>query len=85
AVIHVMFDVVPNVTWPDTVNIKAEVMSINETNSSLSDNTKILSVPVLHPINVISKGLDKSTKYLNFSDPDQSHVVTHIYQVTLSH
>uniref|UniRef100_A0A8C5QEH2 VWFA domain-containing protein n=1 Tax=Leptobrachium leishanense TaxID=445787 RepID=A0A8C5QEH2_9ANUR len=79
--IHVMFDVLPNVTWPDMVNITAQVLSINETEGTLSDNSETLHIPVLHSINVITKGLEKSTKYVTFSDLDHRHVLTHVYQI----
>ncbi|KAM8962420.1 integrin alpha-L [Pelodytes ibericus] len=81
AVIDVMFHVSPNVSWPETLTIEAKAMSMNETNDTLADNIAKQQFLVLKQINVITKALDKSTKYVNFSDSDQRRVVTHVYQI----
>ncbi|XP_053328051.1 integrin alpha-L [Spea bombifrons] len=81
AVMDVVFDIDPRAPWPQMVDIDVEATSENETDETLSDNRARQQVRVLHPISVVVKGMDKSTKYTNFSNQDQLHVLTHSYQI----
>ncbi|XP_018092203.1 integrin alpha-L [Xenopus laevis] len=76
--IQVMLDINASMSWPSQIQIEATAMSDNQENKTMISNT---TVQVLYPINIITKSLDYSTKYVNFSAHDQSINVTHHYQI----
>ncbi|XP_048374287.1 integrin alpha-X-like isoform X2 [Sphaerodactylus townsendi] len=63
------------------VSFTVRAQSKNE-NDTLDDNEATEWLPVLHPVNVIVKGLE-STRYLNLSaEMPETKIVTHIHEVT---
>ncbi|XP_067325710.1 integrin alpha-M-like [Anolis sagrei] len=70
-------------SWYDkfaSVTIQAHSQNENDTRT-LHDNEATGSLPVLHPVNIIVKGL-QSTTYLNFStEIPQRKILTHAYVV----
>ncbi|XP_075441353.1 integrin alpha-L-like [Ascaphus truei] len=79
--IQVVFDTLSNISWAERVQIEVTAISDNERNETFSNNTARRDIPVLYPINVITKGLAKSIKYINFSNVLQSRELTHGYQI----
>ncbi|KAG8140629.1 hypothetical protein E2320_003292, partial [Naja naja] len=75
------FGVLSNVAWKETLEMMAYVTSENEEKETLQNNRALHSIPVKYPINIIVKGLDTSTQYVNFSSKLQENkTVTHSYQ-----
>ncbi|XP_029462663.1 integrin alpha-L [Rhinatrema bivittatum] len=82
ALLHLMFDVLTNSSWGDFLDMNGRVSSDNEKNETFKDNVADWKIPVLYPINVIAKGLESSTQYVNFSIKEQEFkMVEHFYQV----
>ncbi|XP_042327561.1 integrin alpha-X-like [Sceloporus undulatus] len=71
-------------SWHDkfvSITIQAHSQNENDT-QTLSDNKATGYLPVLHPVDVIVKGLE-STTYLNFSTENpEKKILTHAYEVT---
>ncbi|ETE66463.1 Integrin alpha-L [Ophiophagus hannah] len=75
------FGVLSNVAWKETLEMMAYVTSENEENETLQNNRALHSIPVKYPINIIVKGLETSTQYIDFSSELQENkTVTHSYQ-----
>ncbi|XP_060112805.1 integrin alpha-X-like [Heteronotia binoei] len=70
-----------NDSWDEKlVSLTVRAQSTNE-NDTLDDNEAVEGLPVLHPVNVIVKGLE-STTYLNFStERSETKIITHSYEV----
>ncbi|KAH0626376.1 hypothetical protein JD844_001323 [Phrynosoma platyrhinos] len=70
-------------SWHDkfvSITIQAHSQNENDTRT-LHDNKATGYLPVLHPVNVIVKGLE-STTYLNFSTENpEKKILTHTYEV----
>ncbi|KAI5131845.1 integrin alpha-L isoform X1 [Manis pentadactyla] len=83
-VIQVMFHTVLNSSWGDFVQLHAKVSCDNEDSGLLEDNLAITSIPVLYPINILTKDQENSTLYISFTPkgPKVQHV-KHIYQVRI--
>ncbi|KAK2509595.1 hypothetical protein MC885_001386, partial [Smutsia gigantea] len=84
AVIQVMFHTVPSSSWGDLVQLHAKVSCDNEDSGLLEDNLATTSIPVLYPINILTKDQENSTLYISFTPkgPKVQHV-KHIYQVRI--
>ncbi|XP_054850830.1 integrin alpha-M-like isoform X2 [Eublepharis macularius] len=69
-----------NDSWNEKfVSFTLRALSQNE-NNTLDDNEATEWLPVLHPVNVIVKGLE-STTYLNFStERPETKILTHVYE-----
>ncbi|XP_077170640.1 integrin alpha-L isoform X2 [Paroedura picta] len=82
ASIELMFHVLENSSWDDNAKIEALVVSDNERDDVLHDNKDTLSIPVRYPVNILVKGLEASTQFINFSSVHQENkTVTHFYEV----
>nr|XP_056720205.1 integrin alpha-X-like [Euleptes europaea] len=79
--LRLSFRVFRNDSWDEKpVSFTVRAQSKNE-NDTLEDNEATEWLPVLHPVNVIVKGLE-STKYLKFStEMPETKIVTHSYEV----
>ncbi|XP_075034833.1 integrin alpha-L isoform X2 [Mixophyes fleayi] len=77
--IQVMFGIVHNVSWPDQVLLAVNVTSNNNGNETLNNAEK--EIPVLYPINIITRSLGNSTKYVEFINQDEKSFVSHEYQI----
>ncbi|KAL7977543.1 hypothetical protein Chor_009492, partial [Crotalus horridus] len=80
-VIQLQFGVLENVAWKDDLEMVAYVTSENEDNATLPNNKAHRSIPVMYPINIIVKGLETSSQYIDFSSKQQENKnMTHSYQ-----
>ncbi|CAM5148790.1 unnamed protein product [Natator depressus] len=80
--LQLLFDVLTNSSWGDWLELDVMASSDNEMNGTLVDNRHSLRIPVLYPINIITKGADRSTQYVSFSSLNpESQTVQHVYQV----
>uniref|UniRef100_A0A8C9JJM2 Integrin subunit alpha L n=1 Tax=Panthera tigris altaica TaxID=74533 RepID=A0A8C9JJM2_PANTA len=82
--IQVMFHKLLNSSWGDFVELHASVNCDNEDSDLLEDNSATTSIPVLYPINILTKDQENSTLYVNFTPkgPKIRHA-KHIYEVTI--
>ncbi|XP_031749396.1 integrin alpha-L isoform X2 [Xenopus tropicalis] len=76
--IQIMFHIITSVPWPSQIQIEATAMSNNQENETSNSST---TIQVLYPIDIFTKSLDNSTKYVEFTTHDQSINVTHHYQI----
>ncbi|KAM8777560.1 integrin alpha-L [Rhynchonycteris naso] len=82
--IEVMFHTMLNSSWGDSVKLRANVSCDNEDSGLLEDNSATTSIPVLHPINILTEGLENSTHYISFPHKGaKTHRVEHTYQVRI--
>ncbi|KAM9146695.1 integrin alpha-L-like isoform 2-T2 [Pangshura tecta] len=80
--IQLLFEILTNSSWGDYLELDVVASSDNDMNGTLADNQESHRIPVLYPINIITKGADGSTQYVSFSSPDpEIQVVQHVYQV----
>ncbi|XP_077170637.1 integrin alpha-X-like isoform X2 [Paroedura picta] len=81
AFLRLSFRTSRNASWDDkSVSFTVQAQSNNE-NDTLDDNEATEWLPVLHPVNIIVKGLE-STTYLNFStERPERKMITHSYEV----
>ncbi|XP_077305921.1 integrin alpha-L-like [Lithobates pipiens] len=79
--IHIMFGIVTNVSWPDRVQLSFQVTSENDGNKTNVTNKVTRDIPVLYPINIISRRVENSTKYILFTKKEERSNVTHAYQI----
>ncbi|XP_067389054.1 integrin alpha-L-like [Emydura macquarii macquarii] len=80
--IQLLFAVLHNSSWGDYLELDVMASSNNEGNESLADNRDTLRIPVLYPLNIITKRLDVSTQYVSFTSPHpENKTVQHLYQV----
>ncbi|XP_040190976.1 integrin alpha-L-like [Rana temporaria] len=79
--IHIMFGIVSNVSWADRVRLSFQVTSENDGNETSMRNKVTRDLPVLYPINIISRRVENSTKYLRFIKKEDQSDVTHAYQI----
>ncbi|XP_016074668.1 PREDICTED: integrin alpha-L [Miniopterus natalensis] len=83
-VIQVMFHTLPNSSWEDFVKLSANVSCDNEDSGLLRDNSATTSIPVMHPINILTEAKESSTLYISFTPKGAKiHHVKHIYQVKI--
>uniref|UniRef100_A0ABI8A8H8 VWFA domain-containing protein n=1 Tax=Felis catus TaxID=9685 RepID=A0ABI8A8H8_FELCA len=82
--IQVMFHKLLNSSWGDFVELHASVNCDNEDSDLLEDNSATTSIPVLYPINILTKDQENSTLYVNFTPkgPKIRHA-KHIYEVRI--
>ncbi|XP_046943304.1 integrin alpha-L isoform X2 [Lynx rufus] len=82
--IQVMFHKLLNSSWGDFVELHASVNCDNEESDLLEDNSATTSIPVLYPINILTKDQENSTLYVNFTPkgPKIRHA-KHIYEVRI--
>uniref|UniRef100_A0A8D1EAR0 VWFA domain-containing protein n=1 Tax=Sus scrofa TaxID=9823 RepID=A0A8D1EAR0_PIG len=82
--IQVMFDTLSNSSWEDLVELKADVRCNNEDTGHLIDNWAATSIPVLYPLNILTKDQENSTLYISFTPKGpKTHHVKHSYQVKI--
>ncbi|XP_029804029.1 integrin alpha-L isoform X2 [Suricata suricatta] len=82
--IQVMFHTLLNSSWGDWVELHANVSCDNEKPDLLEDNSATTSIPVLYPINILTKDKENSTLYVSFTPKGPKvHHVKHIYQVRI--
>ncbi|XP_053551175.1 integrin alpha-L [Bombina bombina] len=81
AVIQIMFGINTTVSWAESVQIEVIVSSENEKNETFFDNRVMRNIPVLYPINVITRSLDKSMKFVKFSDNTKTSFLNHSYEI----
>ncbi|XP_039103733.1 integrin alpha-L isoform X2 [Hyaena hyaena] len=82
--IQVMFHTLLNSSWGDFVELRASVSCQNEDPDLLKDNSATTSIPVLYPINILTKDKENSTLYVSFTPKGPKiHHVKHIYQVRI--
>ncbi|KAM3821694.1 integrin alpha-L isoform 2-T2 [Vipera latastei] len=82
-VIQLQFGVLDNAAWKESLEMVVYVTSENEDNETLPNNKALRSIPVKYPINIIVKGLETSSQYIDFSSGQQENKnITHSYQVT---
>uniref|UniRef100_A0A673TRT1 Integrin subunit alpha L n=1 Tax=Suricata suricatta TaxID=37032 RepID=A0A673TRT1_SURSU len=80
----VMFHTLLNSSWGDWVELHANVSCDNEKPDLLEDNSATTSIPVLYPINILTKDKENSTLYVSFTPKGPKvHHVKHIYQVRI--
>ncbi|XP_059587390.1 integrin alpha-L isoform X2 [Alligator mississippiensis] len=84
--VELLFDAARNSSWEEWLKIEATVSSNNDKNETLHSRVATLLIPILYPINIIAKGLDSSTPYVNFiseerGDQRGDRRVEHVYQV----
>ncbi|XP_030418177.1 integrin alpha-L-like isoform X2 [Gopherus evgoodei] len=80
--IQLLFDILTNSSWGDYLELDVMASSDNDMNRTLVDNQDSHRIPVLYPINIITKGADGSTQYISFSSPNpEIKPVQHVYQV----
>ncbi|XP_068100219.1 integrin alpha-L [Hyperolius riggenbachi] len=79
--IHIMFGVISNISWPDQVVLTINITSNNEGNKTNTKNKVTANIPVLRPISVISRSLENSTKYLNYTEKEEQRIMTHGYEI----
>lgn len=79
--IHIMFGIVTNVSWPDRVQLTFQVTSENDGNKTSMTKKVTRDIPVQYPINIISRRVENSTKYLRFIKKEEQSDVTHVYQI----
>ncbi|KAG8544120.1 hypothetical protein GDO81_023059 [Engystomops pustulosus] len=79
AVIQIMFSVVSNVSWAERIFLAVNVTSESDGNTTLFSAED--EVPVLYPLQVISRSLEDSTKYVPFTNHDEEETAVHRYQV----
>ncbi|KAL8176609.1 UNVERIFIED_CONTAM: hypothetical protein K2H54_036934 [Gekko kuhli] len=81
AFLRLSFRASRNDSWDEkSVSLTVRAQSKNE-NDTLDDNEATEWLPVLHPVNVIVKGLE-STTYLNFSTERlETKILSHSYEV----
>ncbi|XP_075785011.1 integrin alpha-L isoform X1 [Pelodiscus sinensis] len=79
---QLLFDVLSDSSWEDFLELQVMASSDNERNGSLENNRALLQIPVLYPVNIITKRLDSSTQYVNFSSLlPENKTIQHLYQV----
>uniref|UniRef100_A0A8C6DMK0 Integrin subunit alpha L n=1 Tax=Moschus moschiferus TaxID=68415 RepID=A0A8C6DMK0_MOSMO len=80
----VMFHTLQKDSWGDFIELHANVSCNNEDSSLLEDNSVTTSIPVMYPINILTKDQENSTLYVSFTpeSPKIRHV-KHIYQVKI--
>ncbi|XP_057606762.1 integrin alpha-L isoform X2 [Hippopotamus amphibius kiboko] len=82
--IQVMFHTLPDSFWGDFVELHANVSCSNEDSGLLKNNLATRSIPVLYPINILTKDQENSTLYIKFTPKGPKiHHVKHIYQVRI--
>ncbi|NP_937864.2 integrin alpha-L [Bos indicus x Bos taurus] len=82
--IQVMFNTLQKGSWGDFIELQANVSCNNEDSSLLEDNSATTSIPVMYPINVLTKDQENSTLYISFTPKSPKiHHVKHIYQVRI--
>ncbi|XP_059754787.1 integrin alpha-L isoform X2 [Balaenoptera ricei] len=82
--IQVMFHTLLNGSWGDFVEVHANVSCNNEDSGLLEDNSATTSIPVMYPINILTKDQENSTLYISFTPKGPKiHDVKHIYQVRI--
>lgn len=82
--IQVMFNTLQKGSWGDFIKLQANVSCDNEDSSLLEDNSATTSIPVMYPINVLTKDQENSTLYISFTPKSSKiHHVKHIYQVRI--
>ncbi|XP_053883484.1 integrin alpha-L-like [Malaclemys terrapin pileata] len=82
--IQLLFDILTNSSWGDYLELDVMASSDNDMNGTLADNRHSHRIPVLYPINIITKGMDGSTQYISFSSSSPNSEiksVQHMYQV----
>uniref|UniRef100_A0A8C6AZ14 Integrin subunit alpha L n=1 Tax=Monodon monoceros TaxID=40151 RepID=A0A8C6AZ14_MONMO len=80
----VMFHTLLNGSWGDFVEVHANVSCNNEDSGLLKDNSATTSIPVMYPINILTKDQENSTLYISFTPKGPKiHHVKHIYQVRI--
>ncbi|XP_065258833.1 integrin alpha-L-like [Emys orbicularis] len=82
--IQLLFDILTNSSWGDYLELDVMASSDNDMNGTLADNRHSHRIPVLYPINIITKGVDGSTQYVSFSSSSPNpeiKPVQHVYQV----
>ncbi|TFJ98107.1 bcl-2-like protein 12 [Platysternon megacephalum] len=80
--IQLLFDILTNSSWGDYLELDVMASSDNDMNGTLVDNRHSHRIPVLYPINIITKGADGSTQYVSFSSLNpEIKPVQHVYQV----
>ncbi|KAI4551608.1 hypothetical protein MJT46_017860 [Ovis ammon polii x Ovis aries] len=82
--IQVMFNTLQKGSWGDLIELHANVSCDNENSSLLEDNSATASIPVMYPINILTKDQENSTLYISFTPKSPKiHHVKHIYQVRI--
>lgn len=80
--IQLLFEILINSSWGDYLELDVMASSDNDMKGTLADNQASHRIPVLYPINIITKGADGSTQYVSFSSPNpEIKPVKHVYQV----
>ncbi|OWK11177.1 ITGAL [Cervus elaphus hippelaphus] len=80
--IQVMFHTLQKDSWGDFIELEASVSCNNEDLSLLEDNSVTASIPVMYPINILTKDQENSTLYISFTpESPKTQYVKHIYQV----
>nr|XP_020757278.1 integrin alpha-L isoform X1 [Odocoileus virginianus texanus] len=82
--IQVMFHTLQKDSWGDFIKLDASVSCNNENLSLLEDNSVTASIPVMYPINILTKDQENSTLYISFTpESPKTQYVKHIYQVRI--
>uniref|UniRef100_A0A452UB94 Integrin subunit alpha L n=1 Tax=Ursus maritimus TaxID=29073 RepID=A0A452UB94_URSMA len=75
--IQVMFHMLLNSSWGDSVELHATV-------NILGNNVATTSIPVLYPINILTEDKENSTLYVSFTPKGpKNQTVKHFYQVRI--
>ncbi|XP_045641954.1 integrin alpha-L isoform X1 [Ursus americanus] len=82
--IQVMFHMLLNSSWGDSVELHATVSCDNEDSDILGNNVATTSIPVLYPINILTEDKENSTLYVSFTPKGpKNQTVKHFYQVRI--
>uniref|UniRef100_A0A452UAU9 Integrin subunit alpha L n=1 Tax=Ursus maritimus TaxID=29073 RepID=A0A452UAU9_URSMA len=86
--IQVMFHMLLNSSWGDSVELHATVSypppADNEDSDILGNNVATTSIPVLYPINILTEDKENSTLYVSFTPKGpKNQTVKHFYQVRI--
>ncbi|CAK7302930.1 Integrin alpha-L [Vulpes lagopus] len=82
--IQVMFHMLLNSSWGDSVELHANVSCHNEDSGLLENNLATTTIPVLYPINILTEDKENSTLYVGFTPKGpKMHFVEHFYQVRI--
>lgn len=82
--LQVMFNTLLNSSWEDFVELNGTVHCENENSSLQEDNSAATHIPVLYPVNILTKEQENSTLYISFTPKGpKTQQVQHVYQVRI--